>query len=367
MHRVARPPSAGEARTESCPGARIRETHRCPATSTAIGLPTPSVRPPAARAAAISVRFCKVSKFPLPSDTTLRVTQFIRTQGGLRVERECVFAILAQGGQSHGVPGRNASRRWRLENGKLGTTAFPGQPGICKPRIKDHGTGQTDHVDSAALYRVHCLVAPLEPARQHQGYSRHPFGTPGKVQKVRSSIRHPIGARLRSGKIGPATDVNQVDRCPVEKTRHLQCIVLRQSTFQLVRRVDLDSDGKRWTDCAPHLVYHPQYNLASCFDGTTVVIVAAVEQWRQELTQQETVSGVDMNAAKSRTLCKCRGSCVHAGQFPDFLDCHPRTSKTRHVERGRSLWHADRRMRKRTGMTELRPQVSTPDRGSPDQ
>ena len=235
------------------PGARrIRRTQGRP-----IGFPPPSPRPPAARSAAISARFCKVSKFLSPFDTTLRVTQFICTQGGLRVERKLAFAVFAQGGQSHGVPGRNASRRWGLENGKLGITAFLRQPGICKPRIKDHGAGQTDHVDSAALNCVHCLVAPLEPARQHQRHSRHPFGTSGKMQKVRSAIRHPIGTRLRSGEIGPATDVNQIDRCPVEKTHHLQCIILRQSTFQFVRRVDLDSDGKRWANRAPHVGYHP--------------------------------------------------------------------------------------------------------------
>jgi len=90
-------------------------------------------------------------------------------------------------------------------------------------------------------------------------------------------------------------------------------------------------------------------------DRSSVGIGPAIEQWRQELAQKETMRGVDLDAAEAESLCPLRRFREAGREYLDIVERHLGALELGQVERTRSRGCADWRVGQGTGMAELQP------------
>ncbi len=174
----------------------------------------------------------------------MRIACFVSLQRRWKVECECVFPVLSQGGEPHGVPGGYSAPRWGLEDRKVRIASRLSEPVIGEIGVERHGPGQVHHIDRTAGHRIHRLGALTEAAGQHERYLGYAPRMAGELQEIGAAVGHTIRACLGAGEVGSAADVNQVDRGLIEQTHHLKGIGLCQPTFQFVRGIDPDPDGE---------------------------------------------------------------------------------------------------------------------------
>jgi hypothetical protein len=202
---------------------------------------------------------------------------------------------------------------------------LPKTQAIRQVRFANERATQRDEIGIACGQHLFHRLLRTQTTDQHDRQPRHGPCLPGKRAEV--GFIYPgenpwTSVQVSTISADPPADLQRVQAHLVQGCYDLNRFLRRQATFHAIHHAELDEYRVVWANLLTHGLADSSQEAHTPLQVTTPIVSTPVDEGREELADQVTVSGMDLNGVKTCLLSPARCLGVGLDQQMDLLKAY---------------------------------------------